>query len=114
MQTEIPIFFSTDDNYIPYLDVAVSSLIENASKDYQYRIVVLNTGLRAENVAKVKNNECPGFSIEFVDISSKLENIMAQCTLAYECLPVTDYKTILDNVLYSGVWTRYNTGKDKK
>ena len=56
MKTEIPIFFSTDDNYIPYLDVAVSSLIENASKDYQYRIVVLNTGLRAENVAKVKSD----------------------------------------------------------
>ncbi|MBE6125390.1 MAG: hypothetical protein E7186_03570 [Erysipelotrichaceae bacterium] len=48
------------------------------------------------------------------DVPDILENIMAQCTLAYECLPVTDYKTILDNVLYSGVWTRYNTGKDKK
>jgi hypothetical protein len=27
---EIPVFFSTDDNYIPFLDVALSSLIENA------------------------------------------------------------------------------------
>ena len=48
------------------------------------------------------------------DVPDILENIMAQCTLAYESLPVTEYKSILDNVLYSGVWTRYNTGKDKK
>ena len=98
MQTEIPIFFSTDDNYIPYLDVAVSSLIENASKDYQYRIVVLNTGLRAENVAKVKNNECPGFSIEFVDISSKLENIMAHFKNVYHFSIVTYYRLFISSL----------------
>ena len=31
---EIPIFFSTDDNYIPFLTVALHSIIENASKEY--------------------------------------------------------------------------------
>ena len=75
MHKEIPIFFSTDDNYIPYLDVAVSSLIANASKDYDYRIIVLNTGLCPKNIAKVKRNEQPGFIIDFVDISENLENI---------------------------------------
>ena len=29
MRREIPVFFSTDDNYIPYLDVTIASLIEN-------------------------------------------------------------------------------------
>ena len=45
---EIPIFFSTDNNYVPFLDVAIRSLIANASKDYKYHIVVLNTGLDEE------------------------------------------------------------------
>ena len=36
MNKEIPIFFSTDDNYIPYLDVAVSSLITNQEQNSQY------------------------------------------------------------------------------
>ena len=44
MNNEIPIFFSTDDNYIPYLDVAVSSLIANASKEFNKRTIILNTG----------------------------------------------------------------------
>ena len=54
---EIPVFFSTDDNYIPFLDVALSSLIENASRDYRYRIMILNTGLSAETMARIRR--CP-------------------------------------------------------
>ena len=45
----IPIFFSTDDNYIPYLDIAISSLVKNASREFEYKIIVLNTGLLKEN-----------------------------------------------------------------
>ena len=29
----IPIFFATDDNYIPFLAVAIKSLLDNASKE---------------------------------------------------------------------------------
>ena len=71
----IPIFFSTDDNYIPYLDVAISSLIANASRNFEYRIIVLNTGLCEENVKLVKQNERAGFDIDFIDISEELEGI---------------------------------------
>ena len=36
---EIPIFFSTDDNYIPFLAVAIRSIIDNASSDYSYHLL---------------------------------------------------------------------------
>ena len=36
----IPIFFSSDDNYIPFLAVAITSLVNNASKEYKYDITV--------------------------------------------------------------------------
>ena len=61
---EIPVFFSTDDNYIPFLDVALSSLIENASRDYRYRIMILNTGLSAENMARILEREQAGVSVK--------------------------------------------------
>ena len=80
---EIPVFFSTDDNYIPFLDVALSSLIENASRDYRYRIMILNTGLSAENMARILEREQAGFAIEFVDISDRLEGIMAHFGVAH-------------------------------
>ena len=36
--SKIHIFFSCDDNYIPYLAVAIKSMQENASKDRFYKI----------------------------------------------------------------------------
>ena len=39
---EIPIFFATDDSYAPFLAVAINSMLDNASKEYFYKIFVLN------------------------------------------------------------------------
>ena len=95
MSIEIPIFFSTDDNYIPYLDVAISSLIANASKDYKYRIIILNTGLKSENIAKVKMNECPGVTIDFIDISQSVKNIKTHFKNIYHFSIVTYYRLFI-------------------
>ena len=98
MKKEIPVFFSTDDNYIPYLDVAISSLIENASDEYNYRIVVLNTGLNAENVTKVKEREQDGVRIDFVDISDDVENIKPHLKNVYHFSLVTYYRLFISSL----------------
>lgn len=72
---EIPIFFSIDDNYIPFLLVALRSLKDNASKKYNYRIIVLNSGLKHENIAVVKRMEGPSIKIDFADVNAKVEEI---------------------------------------
>ena len=95
MTNEIPIFFSTDDNYIPYLDVAVSSLIANAAKDRRYRIIVLNTGLQPGNMSKVKANERPGFTIDFVDISEQVSQIRSYFKDLYHFSVVTYYRLFI-------------------
>ena len=95
MKKEIPIFFSTDDNYIPYLDVAISSLIANASKDYNYKIIILNTGLNPENIEKVNLNERDGFAIDFVDISAQIENIKSYFKNVYHFSIVTYYRLFI-------------------
>ena len=71
----IPIFFSTDDNYVPFLDVTIRSLIANASKDYKYHIVVLNTGLNKEKIDKILEMQDDNFQIEFADISYAIKDI---------------------------------------
>lgn len=75
LKGEIPIFFSTDDNYIPFLDVTIRSLIANASKDFQYKIIILNTGLNKEKTKKIEELENDNFSIEFADISDAVKDI---------------------------------------
>ena len=45
MHKPIPIFFACNDRYVPYLDVAIISLISHASPDREYRITVLKTDM---------------------------------------------------------------------
>ena len=92
---EIPVFFSTDDNYIPFLDVALASMIENASKEYKYRIVILNTGLDPQNIAKIKQRESAGFKIDFVDITEELGHIMTRFKNVYHFSIVTYYRLFI-------------------
>lgn len=40
------------------------------------------------------------------DVYDLLEMMMADCTAAFETLPIFDYRDILRNILYSGVWTK--------
>lgn len=43
-----------------------------------------------------------------------LEMMMAECTSSFEKLPLFDYRDILRNILYSGVWTKYEMIKKKR
>jgi len=95
MGREIPIFFSTDDNYLPYLDVAISSLIANASEEYEYRMIVMNTGLSEENVRRVKRHEKAGFTIDFVNISEEVERIKSRLKDVYHFSVVTYYRLFI-------------------
>ncbi len=81
LNKEIPIFFSTDDNYIPFVTVAVRSIIDNSSDNYNYRVIVLNTGLKPESEKKVKILEKENFKIDFVNITSKIERIADKLSL---------------------------------
>lgn len=97
-ENEIPIFFATDDNYIPFLDVAISSLIQNASKEYKYKIIVLNTGIRAENIAKVKLLESDYASITFTDISEHIEEIRNKLRNVYHFGLAAYYRLFIESL----------------
>lgn len=92
---EIPIFFSTDKNYVPYLDVAIASLIANASKEYSYRIIVLNTGLPEKDTALIKAREGGLFKIDFIDISSSIEHISSCFKNVYHFSVATYYRLFI-------------------
>lgn len=43
-----------------------------------------------------------------------LEMMISKTTLAFECLPIIENVEIMRNILYSGVWTRYQMRKKKR
>ncbi|WMJ87239.1 hypothetical protein [Anaerocolumna sp. MB42-C2] len=55
-QILIPVFFTIDNKYAPYLDCAIRSMIENASKEFEYKIIVLHQELTEENIHRIEKN----------------------------------------------------------
>ena len=75
---EIPIFFAIDDQYIPFLAVALKSLIENANKDYKYLIKVLHTNVQEDHMKQIRKYENENVNTEFVDLSYYIERVQAK------------------------------------
>ena len=69
----VPVFFAVDDNYAPFLAVALRSLIDNASPAYDYRIHILITSLSEENLRILTDMEASNVHIEAVDVNERLQ-----------------------------------------
>ncbi len=82
----IPIFYAADENYLPYLTVSLTSLKENANREYAYEIYVLNSGMDLSKTDKVMKLEEEDFGIHFIDVSEQMRYIQ-------EALQLRDYYT---------------------
>lgn len=87
---QIPIFFSIDNSYAPYLAVALNSAIKNSSKDRYYRAIVLHRELSNENMLRLSELETDNFSIEFYEMKQGLEAITDRKSNYLRC----DYFTL--------------------
>lgn len=72
---DIPVFFTIDDNYAPYMAVAVNSAVKNCDKSRRYRAYVLHQGLSQENTRKLKALETDNFRIEPCHVKNAFEAI---------------------------------------
>ena len=78
MNNTIPVFFASNDKYVPYLDVAISSIVENSSKENNYEIIVLKTDISEENQNKLLKHAKDNIAIKFYDVNAILEPIKKQ------------------------------------
>ncbi len=82
----IPVFYAADENYMPYLAVALTALKEYKTDAYEYRIHVLYSGDLNGASKKVKAMEEENFRIYFEDIGEKISRIS-------DCMHCRDYYT---------------------
>ncbi|MBR2442483.1 MAG: glycosyltransferase family 8 protein [Clostridia bacterium] len=82
----IPVFYAADENYMPYLAVALAALKEYKSKGYEYRIHVLYSGVLNGAATKVKRMEEEDFYIFFEDVGEKIDTFN-------DCIHCRDYYT---------------------
>ncbi len=68
----IPVVFSTDNNFIPFLYVALRSLAEHASAQNNYDINILHKGVTPSRQKQVLSLQRSNISIRFIDISERM------------------------------------------
>ncbi|MCD8397883.1 MAG: glycosyltransferase family 8 protein [Lachnospiraceae bacterium] len=89
-QTVLPIFFTTDESYAPWLDCAIRSMEENASEAYTYQINVLHQNLSEESQRRIASGVHAPFEIRFIPMENELAGITDRTENRLRC----DYFTL--------------------
>lgn len=99
----IPIFYACDDAFVKYTIVSLHSMKKKASKEYLYKIYILNTNISEDmkNHLLALGNE--NFEIIFTNVNDYLESIS-------EKLPIRHYysKTTYFRLFISEMFTEYD------
>lgn len=108
MNNEIPIFFSIDDKYAPFLAVALTSAIKNSDANKNYKAIVLYNELNDDNICRIKKLEKNNFKIELIPMKSGFEIIKNSSGNKLRC----DYftLTIFFRLFIPNMFPQYDKG----
>ena len=90
MNREIPIFFTIDNAYAPFLAVALNSAVKNSNADRKYKAIVLHQDLNDNNIKKLKALESDNFKIELTPMKANFEALDDRMSNRLRC----DYFTL--------------------
>ena len=83
----VRIFFTVDDNYIPFLSTTIASIVHHASKKYTYRLTIIHDGLSPESKKTLRAYQKDNIQISFFNVSPIVHSLSVK-------LDVRDYYTI--------------------
>ena len=68
--SDIPIVFSADNFYVPYMAATIQSIMENANHNRKYTFFILHQEITADNIELLKKQVTffPYFSINFINV----------------------------------------------
>ena len=90
MNREIPIFFTIDDSYAPFLAVALNSAIKNSDPQRNQNAIVLYQDLGADNISRLQSLQTENFKIELMPIRANMEALDDRMSNRLRC----DYFTL--------------------
>ncbi len=77
----IPVFFSSDDNYLPFLAVSMRSLIDNLAPDAHCDIHILNNGLSPARARSLLEMATDRVAVHLVDVSREIAPLAEKLNL---------------------------------
>ena len=101
----VPIFFAVDDNYAPYLAVALESLKDNASDKYFYDINILIEGLSDRFKTIIGGMQEENIKITFRDVTEKVNTLCERLHLRDYYTRATYYRFFIPDM-----FPQYNKG----
>jgi len=107
MKNEIPIFFAINNKYASYLDIAIRSMIANASKENNYKIIVLYEDLSEKNIKTISELQNENFEIVFKEMREGLESITDRVENRFKC---NFTLTIYFRLFIADMFPEYNKG----
>ncbi|MFC6261746.1 glycosyltransferase family 8 protein [Levilactobacillus fujinensis] len=78
MTQPIPIFFSINDAYAPFLSVAITSIVAHATPENQYELNVLYDDLSPENQERLGSLATANVAIHFVPMTDRLSALQGE------------------------------------
>lgn len=110
----IPVFLTIDEKYVPYLDVAIRSLIANSNNEDNYIINVLHEKLSEKQVKELQglNDLKENVSVRLFDMKKSLEKGLEQITDREENKLRRDYFTlsIYFRIFIPDIFKEYDKG----
>ncbi|MDR2600483.1 MAG: glycosyltransferase family 8 protein [Oscillospiraceae bacterium] len=94
----IPIVFSTDENYVPYCGVAISSLIQHTSQDNEYEIYVFHIHLSEYSIHRLESLSNFNVRVKCVNVSKFLTNFRLYSI--NHLTEVAFYRIVIPDVLH--------------
>ena len=88
----IPIFYACDDAFVKYTIVSLHSIIKNASKDYQYKVYILNTNIGDDMRKRLSDLKTDNFEINFVDVTDYMKSIKKELPIRHYYSKTTYYR----------------------
>ena len=110
MKTIVPIFFSVNDAYSPFLATAIHSIRENASPDFQYNIHILTDDISEENRSKLSQLGAEHFHLQFHPLSELLRSIPSVNKLSQHCFGAFSSLTIYFRLFIPELFPQYDKG----
>lgn len=97
-ENNVPVVFFTDDNYVQYLVVALTSLLEHIKKSCNYDIFILFNSLSEANKKKIKNifKSIDNASVRFIDVTPYLsDDSICQFSQGTESVTLSNFYSFL-------------------
>ncbi len=91
----IPIFYACDDAFVKYTIVSLSSMIKNASKDYNYKVYVLYTDISDEMKEQTLALANENFEISFVSVEKYLKRFTKKLPVRHYYSKTTYYRLFI-------------------